>query len=294
MSQEEQPQYPTVTGELSFILFSLTPTVSHPLTWLDLLDNLITSARDVLRPLQTATSLGWTISPCSCTKQLLRPWAPWWLSLNILWLVSLSWIRGPKLQCNICGLSAEERGMIPFLGLLALLLLIQPRVLLALVAGRAHCWHWPHWLPLNLSVPSLSHCKRLFPPVGRALVLVGFHQAPVSSSIPTVWNLLVITQPWAVSTGPISLASPDNWLRADSISSFRAPAQKLNRTSPRRDHGLLTGLQAECDPLTTTLWVQPHKHLSVPIPLPTSKSSLISIFPEQEGTLLLRHLITLN
>lgn len=46
MSQEEQPQYPTVTGELSFILFSLTPTVSHPLTWLDLLDNLITSARD--------------------------------------------------------------------------------------------------------------------------------------------------------------------------------------------------------------------------------------------------------
>lgn len=142
-------------------------------------------------------------------------------------------------------------------------------------------WALATELPLNLSVPSLYHCKNLFFPVCRAFVLAEFHQAPVSSSIPSVWNPLVITQPWTVQTGPISSASPGNLLGADSISSFGASTQKLSRTSPRKDHGLLTGLQGECDPLTTTLWV-PHKHLFVPIPVSISNSSLISIFPEQE------------
>jgi len=48
----------------------------------------------------------------------------------------------PELETVIrCGLtSVEKRGRIPSYGLLATLLLMQPRILLAFFAARAHCW----------------------------------------------------------------------------------------------------------------------------------------------------------
>lgn len=216
--------------------------------WLDLLDNLIMSTG------------GWSQdSPNSHFAGLsnpTQPWAPWWSSLTIGWSFFGGFYGSAQYLWSECRIKGDN----PFPGLLALLLLIQPRVQLALAAARA---------PLNSELAlNLYHCKRFFLPVGRAFVLVGFHQAPVSSSIPAVWNPLVLAQPGTLSAGAISLASPDNLLRAGSISSFRASAQELNRTSPRRDPELLTGLQAECDPLTPTLWVQPHKHIFVPIPCP--------------------------
>lgn len=100
---------------------------------------------------------------------------------------SFIWIRGPKLQYSICDLSAEGRGIIPFLGLLALLLLVQPRVLLALVCFQSSLWTLATELPLNLSVPVAL--QKALPSCGQgilAFVLVEFHQAPVSSPIPTV------------------------------------------------------------------------------------------------------------
>ena len=41
---------------------------------------------------------------------------------------------------QMCATNAEQRGRITSIGLLAMLLLMQPRMLLAASAARAHCW----------------------------------------------------------------------------------------------------------------------------------------------------------
>ena len=129
------------------------------------------------------------------------------------------------------------------------LLLMHPRIPLAFLAARAHCWlmvnlsstRTPRSLSAELlssrSTPSLYWCMGLFLPRCRTvhlplLNLIRFLSAQLSSLSRSRW---LAAQPASVSTTPPSFVSSANLLRVHSNSSSRSLMKKLNKTGPITD-----------------------------------------------------------
>lgn len=71
----------------------------------------------------------------------------------------LSCLREPRTELQICFIGAEYRGRINFLGLLAMLFLMQPKRLLTFFSARAHTVGLCSTLhPTGLQDPLLEHC----------------------------------------------------------------------------------------------------------------------------------------
>ena len=93
------------------------------------------------------------------------PWTFSSMSMSLLY-----WEAQNRTQYYRCGLtSAEERAKITSLGLLAMLLLMQPRGLLAALAARARCWVMFTWCLPGLHV---VFCQAAFQQGGLQHLLV--------------------------------------------------------------------------------------------------------------------------
>ena len=157
---------------------------------------------------------------------------------------------------------------------------MHPRMPLAFLAARAHCWlmvnllstRTPRSLSTELlssrSTPSLYWCMGLFLPRCRTLNfpllnLIRFLSAQLSS---LSRSRSKAAQPSGVSTTPLSLVSSANLLRVHSNASSRSLMKKLNKTGPSTDPwgtSLVTSLQLDSAPLITTLWVLPFSQFSI-------------------------------
>ena len=130
------------------------------------------------------------------------------------------------------------------------------------------------------STPSLYWCMGLFLPRCRTLYLpllnfIRFLCAQLSSLSRSRW---MAAQPSGVSTTPPSFVSSANLLRVHSNSASKSLMKKLNKTGPSTDPwwtALVTGLQVDSAPLTTTLWVLPFSHNPIVIPLKSTPPSNI-------------------
>lgn len=147
-------------------------------------------------------------------------------------------------QCSTYRLrSAEQRGIIACLDVLALLLLILSWMLLAFLSARAHCrpkfsllstktpMSFPAELLYSQCISSLYHCNEFFLPRCRTwhLSLLNFMKfllAYSSSLSRSLWMLALLPGMW---TG-ISLVSSANKMRVHYVASSRPLIKLLNRT----------------------------------------------------------------
>ena len=161
--------------------------------------------------------------------------------------------------------------MITSLTLLAMLLLMQPRIQLAFWAARAHCWLMSSLPSIStlrsflaellsiLSSPSLYWQWRLPQPRCKTLHLdllnlIRFTWAYCSSLSQSLWKA---SHPSGVPTAPHILVSAANLLREDSISLSVSLTKILKSIDPSTNpwgtpH--ITDLCPDVEPLTTTLW----------------------------------------
>ena len=185
-------------------------------------------------------------------------------------------LRAPELNTGlqVGSHKAEQMGRIPSLDLLALLLLMQPRIRLAVWAVNAQCQVMLNLLSTSTpkssfsgllsihSPPSLYLCLGLPQPMCRTLHLtllnlVRFAQAHFLILSRSLWVTSFFS---SVSTAPHSLVSSVNLLRVHSVPLSMLLTKRLNSTVPRTQPWgtpLVTGVHLDIEPLTATRSVWP-------------------------------------
>ncbi|XP_055576153.1 uncharacterized protein LOC129736772 [Falco cherrug] len=182
----------------------------------------------------------------------------------------LDWGAQRWTQHSSCSLpSAEQRGRITSLDLLAMLLLMHPRVLLAALATRAHCWLVGNLLststPTSFSAelpPSRPAPARTgawgcsSPGADPTLAFAGLHQVPLCPALqPVPVSLNGSAASWCISHSS-QLCVTCKRSEGSSVPSSWSLMSKLNRTGPSTDPWgtpLATGLQLRSVLLVTTL-----------------------------------------
>ena len=191
--------------------------------------------------------------------------------MSLLYRGAQNWAQYSK-----CGLtSAEQRGRITTLHLLAVLCVMQPRIPFAFFAARAHSW-----LKFNLVStgtpsafsakllyrwvsPSVCWCLGLFVPRSRTLYfpMLNFMRYLSAHFSRMLRSLGMTAWPSHLSATPLMSVQSAYLLRVHSASSSRSLMEMLNRTGPSTDSwgtSLVTSVQisllwVHCWLLTNTL-----------------------------------------
>lgn len=140
-------------------------------------------------------------------------------------------------QYSRCGItSAEQRWRITSINFLAILCIVQPRLLLAFLSVRACCWlmfnlvftrtptSFSARLHCSCVAPNTCWCLGLFLPRYRTLHFLLNIMRCLSAHFSSLWRSIRMTvQPSRVSAAPSSFVSLENWLRLLSATSYRSP-----------------------------------------------------------------------
>jgi len=200
--------------------------------------------------------------------------------LSVLLLVRCHVVRTWYLRCSLT--SAEYRGKITSLLLLATLSRIEARMRSAFLATWAHCWLMLSRLSTNTprsfstgqlsshSSPGLQHCMGLLWPKCRTwhLALLNLIQLTLAHRSSLSRSLCRAFLPPSRSTLPPSLVSSASLLREHSVPSSRSLIKTLNNTGPETEPWgtlLVTGQQLDLVPFTTTLWAWPSRQFFTPV-----------------------------